>query len=106
MSTLMFEPLTDEAEIQATISNRINKGYADTFLKGLDTAYKTYRKENPNGHFIVPLNEREGSAFHGKSTDSLYQTLLTALKRNSLQTEYRLVRIKKDEDTFLRIVKL
>ena len=106
MSTLMFEPITDEAEIQDTLNGRNRKGMANDFLTGLAKAATEYLKANPNGHFIVPLNEREGSAFFGKSTDSLYATLHGAIKRNELQKEWRLVRIKKDDKTFLRIVKL
>ena len=109
MSTVMFEPITDEAEINETIANRRSaKGDMDNFVKKLDQACKDYRKsvDNPSAHFILPLNEKDGTAFFGKNTDSLYQSLLLALKRNELQTEWRLVRVKKDDEHYLRAVKL
>ena len=111
MSTLMFEPITDEQEIQDTLSGRSAKGETALFLNGLTSAYAEYIKKNPDAPaFIVPLNEREGTKFFGKSTDSLYATLHGVLKKQNLNTEWRLVRVKKDVDgnseTFLRIVKL
>jgi hypothetical protein len=104
--TLMFEPLTDEDEILATMTNRIGKGFANDFLLQLTEHWSEYNKKNPEGHYVVPLNEREGAAFFGKATDSLYTTLHAALKRNECDKEWRLVRIKKDDKTFLRIVKV
>jgi len=107
MSALMFEPITDEQEIQDTLSGRSAKGETALFLNGLTSAYAEYMKKNPDTPaFIVPLNEREGTKFFGKSTDSLYATLHGVLKKQNLNTEWRLVRVKKDDDTFLRIVKL
>lgn len=106
MSALMFEPITDEQEIHSTLNSRSGKGESETFLKGLENAYQEYIKEHPEGHFIVPLNEREGSKFFGKKTDSLYASMYGTLKRLELTTVWRLVRVKKDDDTFLRIVRL
>ena len=106
MSAMMFEPITDEQEIQDTLTSRSAKGEKMAFLNGLESAYQEYIKKNPGGHFIVPLNEREGSKFFGKNTDSLYASLYGTLKTNELTNVWRLVRIKKDEETFLRIVRL
>ena len=111
MSALMFEPITDEQEINDTLSSRSGKGEAESFLNGLATAYDEYIKKNPGGHFIVPLNEREGSKFFGKRTDSLYASMYATLKRLDLTKTWRLVRVKKSKDdgtdaTFLRIVRL
>ena len=106
MSALMFEPITDEQEIQDTLTSRSAKGEKMAFLNGLESAYQDYIKKNPGGHFIVPLNEREGAKFFGKNTDSLYASLYGTLKTNELTNVWRLVRIKKDDKTFLRIVRL
>jgi hypothetical protein len=106
MSALMFEPITDEQEINDTLTGRSSKGEKEAFLTGLENAYQEYSVENPGGHFIVPLNEREGSKFFGKATDSLYASLYDTLKKKELTKTWRLVRVKKDEDTFLRIVRL
>lgn len=106
MSALMFEPITDEQEINDTISGRSAKGEKEAFMLGLENAYQEYVKKNPDGHFIVPLNEREGAKFFGKATDSLYASLYDTLKKKELTKTWRLVRVKKDENTFLRIVRL
>ena len=106
MSAMMFEPITDEKEITETLTGRSGKGESEAFLNGLENAYQEYIKKNPGGHFIVPLNEREGTKFHGKRTDSLYASMYATLKRLELTKTWRLVRVKKDEDTFLRIVRL
>jgi hypothetical protein len=110
MSTLMFEPLTDEQEINDTLSSRSGKGEKEAFLQGLEAAYQEYIENNPGGHFIVPLNEREGAKFFGKATDSLYASLYDTLKKKELTKVWRLVRVKKDtsdgSQTFLRIVRL
>jgi len=107
----MFEPITDEQEINATLTSRSGKGESETFLKGLENAYQAYIEEHPDGHFIVPLNEREGSKFFGKRTDSLYASMYATLKRLDLTSTWRLVRVKKSrddgtEESFLRIVRL
>ncbi len=112
MSALMFEPITDEKEISDTLNSRSSKGETEAFLNGAESAYQDYIKKNPGGHFILPLNEREGAKFFGKSTDSLYATIHGVLKKKELTTLWRLVRIKKasangeGEDTFLRLVHL
>ncbi len=112
MSALMFEPITDEKEISDTLNSRSGKGETEAFLNGAESAYQEYMKKNPGGHFILPLNEREGAKFFGKSTDSLYATIHGVLKKKELTTLWRLVRIKKasangeGEDTFLRLVHL
>lgn len=104
--TAMFEAITDEAEIAETLNGRVAKGFADKFLSDLDSAYVAFHKSNPEMPFIVPLNESEGRAFYGKATASLYTTLHTAITRKNLKETWRLVRVKKSEDTFLRIVRL
>jgi len=112
MSALMFEPITDETEIANTLNSRSGKGETEAFLNGAETAYQEYIKKNPGGHFILPLNEKEGAKFYGKSTDSLYATIHGVLKKKELTTLWRLVRVKKanatndGEDTFLRLVHL
>jgi hypothetical protein len=111
MSAMMFEPITDESEIHATLTSRSGKGESEAFLNGLENAFQEYIENNPGGHFIVPLNEREGAKFFGKRTDSLYASMYATLKRLDLTSTWRLVRVKKSkddgtEDTFLRIVRL
>lgn len=108
MSALMFEPLTEESEINETLSGRSAKGEKEAFLHGLEEAFQAYSsiKENDGKAFIVPLNEREGAKFFGKETDSLYASLYDTLKKKELTKVWRLARVKKDDNTFLRIVRL
>lgn len=111
MSALMFEPITDETEINATLQGRSGKGENEAFLNNAETAYQDYIKKNPGGHFILPLNEREGAKFFGKNTDSLYASLHSVITKKELKTTWRLVRVKKSDDngnseTFLRLVHL
>jgi hypothetical protein len=113
MSTLMFEPITDEKEINDTLSSRSGKGEKEAFLHGLEEAFQAYNDndETSGKAFIVPLNEREGTKFFGKATDSLYASLYDTLKKKELTKTWRLVRVKKEnaegtEATFLRIVRL
>lgn len=106
MSAMMFEPITDETEIRDTLNGRSGKGESLIFLNQAEEAYNEYIKKNPGGHFILPLNEREGAKFFGKNTDSLYATLHGVIKKNDLAGTWRLVRVKKGDDTFLRLVRL
>lgn len=108
MSTLMFEPITDEQEIQDTLNGRAAKGAHAIFLHKLTTAYDEFAsdKDNAGKPFILPLNEKEGTAYFGKDTDSLYAALYAAMKKENLQTDWRLVRVTKNEEKYLRIVKL
>jgi hypothetical protein len=92
------------AEIEA---NSRTRGATITFFNNLNEFYADWITDNEGKTFMLALNEKVGDPFHGKKTDSLYQSLMQRINAMELKTAWRLIRKTGDDEvTSLYIVHL
>lgn len=98
----MFNVIAPD-EAKAIEQNSSSKGMFDSFLHNLEN----FHTSNATSNFMVHLNRPDSDdPFAGKATDSLYGGLNTAINRNKVADNWKLIRFgKRDENPTLVIAR-